>query len=115
MTRTLRHVLAASACLLAVNSAHAQLSALGGLASSLGGMLAGATGIGAADAGYDVDGFVRKSAELSEVTSRAVTAISRSTSVRSATRGTRPPPRAASVGSASIAACALPNRAISWR
>jgi hypothetical protein len=38
-------------------------------------MLAGATGIGAAEAGYDVDGFVRKSAELSEVASRAVTAI----------------------------------------
>ncbi|KGF82879.1 hypothetical protein IA69_03835 [Massilia sp. JS1662] len=75
MTRTLRHVLAASACLLAVNSAHAQLSALGGLASSLGGMLAGATGVGTADAGYDVDGFVRKSADLSEVASRAVTAI----------------------------------------
>jgi hypothetical protein len=75
MTRSLRHVLAASACLLAVNSAHAQLSALGGLASSLGGMLAGATGIGTAEAGYDVDGFVRKSAELSEVASRAVTAI----------------------------------------
>jgi hypothetical protein len=75
MTRTLRHVLAASACLLAVNSAHAQLSALGGLASSLGGMLAGATGIGTAEAGYDVDGFVRKSADLSEVASRAVTAI----------------------------------------
>jgi hypothetical protein len=75
MTRTLRHVLAASACLLAVNSAHAQLSALGGLASSLGGMLAGATGIGTADAGYDVDGFVRRSAELSELAGRAVTAI----------------------------------------
>ncbi len=75
MTRTLRHVLAACACLLAVNSAHAQLSALGGLASSLGGMLAGATGIGTAEAGYDVDGFVRKSADLSEVASRAVTAI----------------------------------------
>jgi hypothetical protein len=75
MTRTLRHVLAACACLLAVNSAHAQLSALGGLAASLGGMLAGASGIGVPDAGYDVDGFVRKSAELSEVTSRAVTAI----------------------------------------
>ena len=75
MTPTLRHVLAASACLFAVNSAHAQLSALGGLASSLGGMLAGATGIGTAEAGYDVDGFVRKSADLSEVASRAVTAI----------------------------------------
>jgi len=75
MTPMFRHALAASACLLAVNSAHAQLSALGGLASSLGGMLAGATGIGTADAGYDVDGFVRKSAELSEVASRAVTAI----------------------------------------
>lgn len=75
MTRTLRHVLAASACVLAVNSAHAQLSALGGLASSLGGMLAGATGIGTAEAGDDVDGFVRKSADLSEVASRAVTAI----------------------------------------
>jgi len=37
-------------------------------------MLAGAPGIGAPDAGYDVDGFVRRSAELSEVTSRAVTA-----------------------------------------
>jgi hypothetical protein len=75
MTRTLRHALAATACLLAVNPAHAQLSALGGLASSLGGMLAGAAGIGTADAGYDVDGFVRKSAELSEIAGRAVTAI----------------------------------------
>jgi hypothetical protein len=75
MTRTLRHALAAAACLLAVNPAHAQLSALGGLASSLGGMLAGAAGIGTADAGYDVDGFVRKSAELSEIAGRAVTAI----------------------------------------
>jgi hypothetical protein len=75
MTRILRHVLAASACLLAVNTAHARLSALGGLASSLGGMLAGATGIGTADAGYDVDGFVRRSAELSELAGRAVTAI----------------------------------------
>jgi hypothetical protein len=72
---TLRHVLAASACLLAMNAAHAQLSALGGLAASLGGMVSGATGIGSPDAGYDVDGFVRKSAELSEVASRAVTAI----------------------------------------
>jgi hypothetical protein len=75
MNRTLRHVFATAACLFAVNSAHAQLSALGGLASSLGGMLAGATGMGTAEAGYDVDGFVRKSAELSEVASRAVTAI----------------------------------------
>ena len=75
MPRILRHVLAASACLLAVNPAHAQLSALGGLASSLGGMLAGATGIGTTDAGYDVDGFVRKSAALSELAGRAVTAI----------------------------------------
>ena len=43
--------------------------------SSLGGMLAGAAGIGTADAACDVDGFVRKSAELSEVAGRAVTAI----------------------------------------
>jgi hypothetical protein len=72
---TLRNIFAASACLLAVNAAHAQLSALSGLAASLGGMVSGATGIGVPDAGYDVDGFVRKSAELSEVASRAVTAI----------------------------------------
>jgi hypothetical protein len=71
----LRHALAATGCLLAMDAAHAQLSALGGLASSLGGMLAGATGMGTPDAGYDVDSFVRKSAELSGIASRAVTAI----------------------------------------
>jgi hypothetical protein len=58
-----------------MNAAHAQLSALSGQAASLGGMVSGATGIVAPDAGYDVDGLVRKSAELSEVASRAVTAI----------------------------------------
>jgi hypothetical protein len=72
---TLRNALAASACLLATSAAHAQLSALSGLAASLGGMVSGATGIGVPDTGYDVDGFVRKSADLSEVASRAVTAI----------------------------------------
>lgn len=68
-------LLAAGACLLSINTAHAQLSALGGLASSLGGMLGGsANPLAGADAN-DVDGFVRKSAELSEIAGRSVTAI----------------------------------------
>jgi hypothetical protein len=67
--------LAAAGCLLAMNAAHAQLSALGGLASSIGGMLTGgASPLAGADA-TDIDGFVRKSAELSEIAGRAVTAI----------------------------------------
>jgi hypothetical protein len=74
-TRPRRIVAAASLCLFAMNAAHAQLSALSGLATNIGGMLGGAAGLGAPDTGYDVDGFVRKSAELSEVASRAVTAI----------------------------------------
>jgi hypothetical protein len=68
-------VFAAGACLLTMNAAHAQLSALGGLASSLGGMLGStANPMAGADA-YDVDGFVRKSADLSEMAGRSVTAI----------------------------------------
>ena len=68
-------LLAAGACLLTMNAAHAQLSALGGLASSLGGMLGGSANPLAAADGYDVDGFVRKSSELSEIAGRSVTAI----------------------------------------
>jgi hypothetical protein len=78
MTRTHSRILSlltAGACLLSMNAAHAQLSALGGLASSIGGMLAGsANPMASTDAG-DVDGFVRKSAELSEIAGRSVTAI----------------------------------------
>jgi hypothetical protein len=66
---------AAGACLLAMNAAHAQLSALGGLASSLGGMLSTTVNPMAGGDAYDVDGFVRKSAELSEIAGRSVTAI----------------------------------------
>jgi hypothetical protein len=66
---------AAGACLLAMNAAHAQLSALGGLASSLGGMLGSSVNPMAGADAYDVDGFVRKSAELSEIAGRSVTAI----------------------------------------
>ncbi|CAH0306316.1 hypothetical protein SRABI118_04593 [Massilia sp. Bi118] len=71
---------AAGACLLAMNAAHAQLSALGGLASSLGGMLGKAVNPMAGADAYDVDAnhidtFVRKSAELSEIAGRSVTAI----------------------------------------
>jgi hypothetical protein len=68
-------LLAAGACLLSMNAAHAQLSALGGLASSIGGMLSGSANPLAAGDAYDVDGFVRKSAELSEIAGRSVTAI----------------------------------------
>jgi hypothetical protein len=70
-------LLSAAACLLSMNAAHAQLSALGGLASSIGGMLSGSGSsnpLTGADA-YDIDGFVRKSAELSEIAGRSVTAI----------------------------------------
>jgi hypothetical protein len=68
-------LLTAGVCLLSMNAAHAQLSALGGLASSIGGMLAStANPVAGADA-YDVDGFVRRSAELSELAGRSVTAI----------------------------------------
>jgi len=68
-------LLAAAGCLLAMNAAHAQFSSLGSLAGSIGGMLAGgANPLAGADA-YDIDGFVRKSAELSEIAGRSVTAI----------------------------------------
>jgi len=67
-------LLAAGACLFWMNAAHAQFSALGGLASSLGGMLGGSANPLAAGA-HDVDVFVRKSAELSEIAGRSVTAI----------------------------------------
>lgn len=78
MTRTASRIaslLAAGACLLSMNAAHAQLSALGGLAGSIGGMLAGAANPMAGADAYDVDGFVRRSAELSEIAGRSVTAI----------------------------------------
>jgi hypothetical protein len=70
-------LLIAGACLLSMNAAHAQLSALGGLASSIGGMLtASANPMANANAdAYDVDGFLRRSAELSEIAGRSVTAI----------------------------------------
>lgn len=68
-------VCAAGACLLAMNAAHAQFSSLGGLASSLGGMLGSTVNPMAGGDAYDVDGFVRKSAELSEIAGRSVTAI----------------------------------------
>jgi hypothetical protein len=78
MTKTISRivsVLTAAGCLLAMNAAQAQLSSLGGLASSIGGMLA-KTGnpLAGADAN-DVDGFLRRSAELSEIAGRSVTAI----------------------------------------
>ena len=70
-------VLTTAASLFTMGDAHAQLSGLASLASSLGGMLAGGglPGMGAAEAGYDVDGFMRQSADLSELAGRAVTAI----------------------------------------
>jgi hypothetical protein len=68
-------LLTAGACLLSMNAAHAQLSALGGLASSIGGMLASTANPMAGGDAYDVDGFVRRSAELSEIAGRSVTAI----------------------------------------
>lgn len=68
-------MLTAGACLLSMNAAHAQFSALGGLAGSIGGMLAGGANPLAGAGAYDVDGFVRKSAELSEIAGRSVTAI----------------------------------------
>jgi hypothetical protein len=68
-------LLAAGACLLSMNAAHAQLSALGGLASSIGGMLATSVNPMAGGDAYDIDGFVRRSAELSEIAGRSVTAI----------------------------------------
>jgi hypothetical protein len=76
MKRILTRVLSVSAaCLLSMNAAHAQLSALGGLASSIGGMLASTANPRAGGDAYDVDGFVRRSAELSEIAGRSVTAI----------------------------------------
>jgi hypothetical protein len=76
MKRILTRVLSVSAaCLLSMNAAHAQLSALGGLASSIGGMLASTANPMAGGDAYDVDGFVRRSAELSEIAGRSVTAI----------------------------------------
>lgn len=68
-------LLAAGACLLSMNAAHAQLSALGGLASSVGGMLASSVNPMAGADANDIDGFVRRSAELSEIAGRSVTAI----------------------------------------
>jgi hypothetical protein len=68
-------LLTAAACLLSMNAAHAQLSALGGLAGSIGGMLSTTVNPMAKPDAYDVDGFVRRSAELSEIAGRSVTAI----------------------------------------
>lgn len=71
----LARLLAAGAGLLAMHAAHAQLAALGGLASSLGGMLGSSANPLASAGADDVDGFVRKSAALSEIAGRSVTAI----------------------------------------
>jgi hypothetical protein len=74
-TPKLLSLIAAGACLLSMNAAHAQLSALGGLASSIGGMLATSVNPMAGADAYNVDGFLRRSSELSETASRSVTAI----------------------------------------
>jgi hypothetical protein len=76
MKRILTRILSVSAaCLLSMTAAHAQLSMLGGLASSIGGMLSTNANPMAGGDAYDVDGFVRRSAELSEIAGRSVTAI----------------------------------------
>jgi cytochrome c556 len=66
----IRKALVVAACLVAANAANAQL---GGLGSMLGSAKAGASTGG--DIGADVGAFVTKSAALSELAGRSVTAI----------------------------------------
>jgi len=67
--KMLRKSVIVAACLLAANSAHAQL---GGLGNMLGGSKASSTG---GDIGGDVNSFMQKSVSLSELASRALLAI----------------------------------------
>jgi hypothetical protein len=69
---TIRAAVLAASCLMAMSSAQAQFSSLGGLAG-LGASLFSATQ--GADAGGDVDSFVNKSAALSALAGKSVAAI----------------------------------------